>query len=110
MGGRARRRREPEPDHADDDREHRDVVASPGPLAEHPLGEEHEHEQPRREGRLDDDERGEQQGDDLEREAEDREPRAGEPAGPLHELAGQAHAQMVSLVHLAGVEGLQRNP
>ena len=65
MSGRARRREQAGADHADHDREHREVLLAPGVLAEHSLREEHQHEQSAGERWLHDDERRQQQRDDL---------------------------------------------
>lgn len=46
--------------YADDDREHREVLASPGTLAEHALAEEQKHEQADGHRRLHDHERDQQ--------------------------------------------------
>ncbi len=62
------------------DRADRHVLVAPGALAQHPLGEEHQHQQAGRERRLHDDQRSEQQRDDLQRPAEDREAGAEQPA------------------------------
>jgi hypothetical protein len=70
------RRRQAGADHADHDRAHREVLAAPRVLVQHSLREEHQHEQAGCERRLHDDERREQQRDDLQRPAENRQPRA----------------------------------
>jgi hypothetical protein len=62
------------------DREHRDVLAPPGALAEHALAEEQQHEQPHGHRRLYNHERHEQQCHYLQRPAEHREPRSCKPA------------------------------
>lgn len=56
-------------DDADHDCAHRQVLGAPGVLVQHPLREEHQHEQPSGERRLHDDQRREQQRDDLQRPA-----------------------------------------
>jgi len=72
-GARAARRGEERRAHdADDDRAHRDVLVAAGVLVEHPLGQEHQHEQAKREGGLDYDQRGEHQRHHLQRPAEHR--------------------------------------
>jgi len=60
MAGRARRCEQAGADHADHDREHREVLVASGVLAKHPLREEHQHEQPAGQRRLHDDERCQQ--------------------------------------------------
>jgi len=44
VAGDPRRRCQPGADHADHDRGHREVLAPPGVLVQHPLREEHQHE------------------------------------------------------------------
>jgi hypothetical protein len=56
-GGRAQGRAR----HAEHDRAYRDVLAAPGPLVEHTLAEEQQHEQSDRHRRLNHHERREQQ-------------------------------------------------
>jgi len=68
----ARRRAQPRADHTDHDRRHRDVLVSTRVLAEHPLTDEHQHEQSRCERGLYHDQRREQQRDHLQRPTEDR--------------------------------------
>ena len=68
-GAAARRREDRRADHAEDDRGHRDVLIAAGVLVEHALTEEHQHDQPERQGGLHDDERREHQRDDLQRPA-----------------------------------------
>jgi len=58
---RVRRGRQARADHPEHDRAHRQVLVAPGVLAEHPLGEEHQHQQTRGERRLHHHERGQQQ-------------------------------------------------
>ncbi len=94
---RARRREQPGADHAEHDRDHRDVLGAPGVLAEHPLREEHEHEQAAGERRLHDDQRSEQQGDDLQRPAEDRQARSEQPASAPQEPPGQRQSQVLAV-------------
>jgi hypothetical protein len=55
--------------HTDHDREHREVLAPPGALAEHALAEEQQHEQPDGHRRLHDHERDQQQRHNLQRPA-----------------------------------------
>ncbi len=86
------------------------MLAAAGALVEQSLADEQQHEQPAGEGRLHDDERGEQQRDDLQREAEHRQRRPREPARPAGELADEADAQVVPGVHLARVESLEGDP
>jgi hypothetical protein len=85
------------------------LVAS-GVLAEQALGEEHQHQQPSRESRLDDDERGQHQRHDLKRPAEYREPRAREPARATGQAPGQGQPQVLLVGRLLGVERLQGDP
>ena len=58
----------------------RDVLVAPGVLAQHPLAQEHQHEQAGRERRLHHHQRRQQQRQHLQRPAEDRQPRAEQPA------------------------------
>ncbi len=106
----ARGGREPRADHADHDRAHREVLVAPGVLAEHPLRDEHQHEQAGGERGLDDHQRRQQQGEDLQRPAEDRQPRAGEPASAPEQTPDERHAQMLLVGRLPGVERLERDP
>jgi hypothetical protein len=62
---RVGRGRQPRADHPENDRAHRQVLVAPGVLAEHPLGEEHQHEQAGGERRLHDHQRSQQQGHHL---------------------------------------------
>jgi hypothetical protein len=108
--GRSRRRRQAGADHADHDCGHREVLAAPCVLVQHPLREEHQHEQTGGERRLHDDERREQQRDDLQRPAEDREPRAEQPARAAQQAPGEREAQVLAWRRVLGVERLQRDP
>jgi hypothetical protein len=110
VAGGSRRRRQAGADHADHDRCHRQVLAPPGVLAQHPLREEHQHEQSGGERRLHDDERREQQRDDLQRPAEDRQRRAEQPARAAQEAPGERQAQVLAGRRVLGVERLQRDP
>jgi hypothetical protein len=65
VAGRPWRRGQTGADHADHDCAHREVLATPRVLVQHPLREEHQHQQSGSERRLDDDERRQQQRDDL---------------------------------------------
>jgi hypothetical protein len=64
-------------------------------LVQHPLCEEHQHEQAGRERRLHDHQRRKQQRDDLQRPAEDRQPGAEQPASAAHQSPGECQAQML---------------
>jgi hypothetical protein len=108
--GAALGRGEGDPDDADEDRRHGEVLAPAGALVEHPLADEHQHQQAAGERRLHDDERREQQRDHLQREAENGQRRARQPACAHGELPQQADAQVVLGVHLARVERLKGNP
>ncbi len=79
-------------------------------LAEHPLSEHHEHEQPGRQCGLHHDQWSEQQGQYLQRPPENGKPRPEQPAGAASELSNQAQTQVVLLTDLARVQGLQGNP
>jgi hypothetical protein len=110
VGGRARRCEHAGADHSHDDRAHRGVLVAPGVLAQHPLGDEHQHEQAGCEGGLNDDERGQQERHDLQRPAEDRHPGAEQPARPPHEPPRERQAQMLVVWRLLGVHRLQGDP
>jgi hypothetical protein len=97
-------------DHAEDDRERRQMLSSSGVLAEHPLAEEQQHEQPRRERRLHHDQRRQQQRHDLQRPAEDRQARAEQPAGASQQPPDERHAQVLLARRLPRVHRLQRDP
>jgi hypothetical protein len=106
----ARRSEDAGADHPHHDRSHGHVLVFAGVLAQHPLGEEHEHQQPGRERRLDDDEGGEKQRDHLQRPAEDREARAEQPAGPPDQSPDEGEAQMLVVGRLLGIHRLERYP
>jgi hypothetical protein len=72
----ARRSEQGRADHADHDREHRQVLVAPCALAQHALAQQQQHQQPGGERRLHDHERGQQQRHDLQRPAENRQARA----------------------------------
>jgi hypothetical protein len=105
-----RRSKQGGPDHADHDRPDGEVLVASAVLAEHALGEEHQHQQPGREGRLHDHQGRQHQGDDLKRPAEHREARAGEPACPLDQAPSQSQPQVLVVGRLLGVERLQSDP
>ncbi len=65
MSGAAVRGTGGDPDDAEHDRAHRNVLAPPGTLAEHALAEEQQHEQADGHRWLHDHERDQQQRDDL---------------------------------------------
>jgi hypothetical protein len=104
--GAPRRRGQTSADHAHDDREHRDVLVASGVLAQHPLGQEHQDQQAGRERRLHDNQGGQHEGDDLQREAEDREPRAEQPARAPDQAPGEREAQMLLVRRLLRVHRL----
>lgn len=110
MTGGARRRREARADHADHDRPHREVLLAPGVLVQHPLSEQHQHEQAGGERGLHDHQRREQQGDDLQRPAEDREAGAEQPARPAHQPPGERQAQVLGTRSFLRVKRLQGYP
>ncbi len=110
MGVAARGRGEPGADHTDHDRADREVLIAPGVLAEHPLRDEHQHEQAGGERRLDHHQRSQQQREDLQWPAEDRQPCAGEPAGAPEQAPDERHAQVLLVGRLPGIERLERDP
>ncbi len=65
VGRAAWRREQAGADHADHDRADRHVLIAPRVLAQHPLREQHQHEQSSGQRRLHDDQRREQQRQDL---------------------------------------------
>jgi len=79
-------------------------------LAEHALTEEQQHEQTRRECRLDHHQRRQQQRQDLQRPTEDRQPRAQQPAGAFQQPAYERHAQVLLGRRFLGVQRLQGDP
>jgi hypothetical protein len=79
-------------------------------LAQHPLGEEHEHEQAHGERRLDDHEGSEQQGEHLERPAQDGEACAQQPARSPDQTPRQREPQVLLVGRLLGVHRLERDP
>jgi len=97
-------------DHADRDGQHARVLVAPGALAEHALPEQHQHEQARGERRLHDHQGSQQQGHDLQREAEDREARAEQPARPRDQATGELEPQVRLVGRLLGVQCLQGDP
>jgi hypothetical protein len=108
--GRARRREQARADNPEHDRAHREVLVASGVLSEHPLGDEHQHQQARRQRRLDDDERREQERHDLERPAEDGQPRPEQPARAPHQPPREREAQVLLVGRLLGVHRLQGDP
>jgi len=108
--GLAGRRRQRRADHPDDDRPHREVLIASRALVEHPFGQQHQHEQARRERRLDDHQRRQQQRHDLQWPAEDREARAEQPARALGQIPRERETQVVLARGLLGVHRLQGDP
>jgi len=113
LGGVARaprRRCQRGADHADRDREHRDVLVGARALAEHPLADEQQHEQAGGERRLHDHQRSQHQGHDLQREAEYRQARAQQPARSPDQAAGERQAEVLLVGRLLGVHRLEGDP
>jgi len=108
--GAALRRGQRRSEHAHDDGGHGGGLAAARMLAEHPLADHQQHEQPGRQGGLHDDEGSEQQGRYLQGPAEDGKTGPKQPAGAAHELADQAQAQIVVLANLSRIQGLQGDP
>jgi len=106
----ARRRAQARADHADHDRRHRNVLMPARVLAEHPLSQEHEHEQAGGERGLHHDQRCEQQRDHLQRPAKDRQAGAEHPASTLDQPPDQRQAQVIVAGGLLGVHRLQSDP
>lgn len=110
MGGAARGSGQGRADHADDDGGHGGRLTPARVLAEHPLPDKQEHQQPGGQRGLDDDERREQQCRDLQRPSQNGESGPEQPAGADHQLTDQAQAQIVVLTNLPRVHGLQGDP
>jgi hypothetical protein len=110
VAGVARGGREAGSHNTDHDRRHRQVLGTPGVLVQHPLREEHQHEQAGRERRLHDHQRREQQRDDLQRPTEDRKAGAQLPARPAHQSPGERQTQVLRMGRLLGVHCLQGDP
>ena len=79
-------------------------------LAEHALAEEQQHEQTGGERWLDHDQRRKQQGDHLQRPAEDRQPGADQPAAAPEQPLYERQAQMLIVGRLARIHRLQGDP
>jgi hypothetical protein len=79
-------------------------------LAEHALREEHQHQQTGGEGRLHDHQWSEQQGQHLQRPAQDRQAGAGQPAGSPEQAPGERQAQVLLVGRLLGIHRLERDP
>jgi len=105
-----RGRRQARADHAEHDCAHCDVLVASGVLAEHPLGEEHQHQQAGGERRLHEHQRRQQQRDHLQRPAEDRQACAEQPARAPDQVLGQREAQVLLRGRLLGVHRLERDP
>ncbi len=86
------------------------MLGAAGVLAQHPLAQHQQHEQPRRERWLHHDQRREQQRHDLQRPAEDRQARAHHPARALEQPSHERHPQVLLAGRLAGVHRLQGDP
>ena len=110
MGGTTRRRKQSGANHADHDCADRRVLVAPGVLAQHPLGEQHQHQEARRQRGLNHDERSEQQREHLQRPAEDREAGAEQPPRALHEAPGQRETEVLLVGSLLGIHRLQGDP
>jgi len=110
VAGRARGRGQTGADHADDDRAHGQVLLAPGVLVQHPLGEQHQHEQAGRERGLHDHEWRQQQRNDLQRPTEDRQAGAEQPARPAHEPPRERQAQVLAARSFLRVKRLQGYP
>ncbi len=104
--GTERRRGQRRAEHAEHDRCHREVLIAPGVLAQHPLGEQQQYEQAGGERGLHDDQRRQQQGQDLEREAEDRKARAEQPTRAPGEPPYERETQVLVVRGLLGVHRL----
>ncbi len=110
MARAARWRAQTRPDHADHDRRHRDVLVATGVLTQHPLSQEHQHEQTGGERGLHDDQRRQQQCEHLQRPADDRQARAEHPAPAPDESPDQRQTQVLCLGRLLGIHRLESDP
>ncbi len=106
----ARRRAQTRADHADDDRERRQVLAATRVLAEHAPPDVQEHQQTRRQRRLHHHQRRQQQRQHLQRPAEDRQARAHQPARPPQQAAHKRQAQVLLVRRVLRIERLQGDP
>jgi hypothetical protein len=104
--GSAQRR----PNHSEDDRAHREVLAPAGVLAEHALAEEQEHEQSHGQRRLNQYERGEQEREDLQWPSEHRQAGPCQPARPSDQVQGERRMKVLGVRGPLGVHRLQRDP
>ncbi len=86
------------------------MLVTPRVLAEHPLGQEQQHQQSHRQGRLHDHQWSQQQRNDLKRKAEDRQAGAQQPAYPSDQAPDERETQVLIAGRLLGVHRLQRDP
>ncbi len=107
VGVAARRSAERRSEHSQDDGCHRDVLTPSGVLAEHPLRHHQQHEQSGGQRRLHNGERGEQEGDHLQRPAEDGHARAQQPSLAPEQTPSEREAQMIAGGRLLGVHRLE---
>jgi hypothetical protein len=110
MSAASRRSGQARADHPDRDRGHREVLVFARVLAEHPLAQQQQHEQPARERRLDDHERCEQQGQQLQGKAEYRQARAQQPAPAPEQSPCERQAQMLLVRRLLRIKRLEGDP
>jgi len=97
-------------DHAEHDRAHGEVLVASRFLAQHPLGEQHQHEQSRGQRRLHHSQRCEQQRHHLQRPADDRQSSADQPACSPDQTPGERQTQVLLVRGLLGIGRLQRDP
>jgi hypothetical protein len=96
--------------HAEHDRGHREVLITPGALAQHPLGQHQQHEQAGGKRRLYDHQRRQQQRQHLEREPEDRQARAEQPSCAPDKPPHERDTQVLVVGRLLCVHRLQGDP
>lgn len=96
--------------HSHDDRDHRDVLEATCTLAKHALAGKHQHEQPRRQRWLHDDQGRKDQGDHLQRPPNQREPRSEQPSWALDQAPHEREPQPVLRGGLPGVHRLVGDP
>jgi len=106
----ARGGEQPRAEHAEHDRDRRQVLVASRVLAEHPLAQEQQHEQPCGERRLHHHQGREQQRHDLQRPAENRQSRADQPAGTPEESLHERQSQVLVVGSLLGVHRLEGDP
>jgi hypothetical protein len=104
----SRRRRPRDSGDAEDDAGATEQLARPDALVEHSSREDEEEDDPEREDRLDERQRGERQGQELQRPARDRESDRAEPQPPRGEPREERDPDGSEDLDASGFERLQR--